>query len=167
MTIKNCEKIYLIFLLLLITLVSCYYINHKKGFYVDEGMTLYLSNGTYTGAVTTVPEATIFEFVDEYVIKDTVPETISNVRGMLEDVMGAGDYSVKGTVEWYDAARSVLQGRNTWMSGTDLYDMITASKEKRFDYAQVYINQMMDVHPCIYYFVVHTVFSLFPGVYSP
>ena len=122
------EKIYLVTVLLLIALLSCYYINRKKGFYVDEGMTLYLSNGTYTGAVTTVPEATIFEFMDEYVFKDTVPDTISNVRGMLNDGMGAGDYSVQGTVEWYDAARSVLQGRNTWMKGTDLYDMCTASR---------------------------------------
>lgn len=160
------EKLSLIIVLILIAVFSCYYIRQKQGFYVDEGMTLYLSNGTYTGAVTTVPEATVFDFANEYVLRDSLPATISNVKSMLDDVVGAGDYSVKGTVEWYDAARSVLQGQNTWMDGTELYDMCTASKDDRFNYAQVYINQMMDVHPCVYYFIVHTVFSLFPGVYS-
>lgn len=161
------EKLYLTILLILITVFSCHYIRQKRGFYVDEGMTLYLSNGTYTGAVTTVPEATIIDFLNDYVIKDTLPATVSNVEGMLKDVTGAGDYSVKGTVEWYDAAREVLQGRNTWMSGNKLFDSCTASRDNRFNYLQVYINQMMDVHPCVYYFIVHTVFSVFAGMYSP
>ncbi len=156
----------LVLLLILIILFSDRYLRLKNGFHVDEGMTLYLSNGVYTGAVTTVPDVTIFGFFKTYIIKDTFSETVFNVIDMLRQVVHAGNYSVKGSVEWYDAARELLQGRNTWMSGSTLFDMCTASDSDRFNYLQVYLNQIVDVHPCVYYFLVHTVFSLFPGEYS-
>ncbi len=160
------EKLFLLVALALITVFSSFYIKQKSGYYVDEGMTLYLSNGVYTGAVTTVPDATLPDFVREYVLRDSFSSTVSNVRTMIDQVLHAGDYSKEGAVEWYDAARKVLQGHNTWMDGSVLFDMCTASKDDRFDYMQVYINQALDVHPCLYYILVHTVFSLFPGVYS-
>ena len=39
--------------------------------------------------------------------------------------------------------------------------------DDRFDYAQVYENQIIDAsHPPLYYALVHTVCSFFPGVFS-
>jgi hypothetical protein len=156
----------LLLILIAISITGSFYLQKKGGYYVDEGMTLFLANGQYNGGVTTQSEAGFQDFVKEYVLRNSFSATVSNVKKMLQDVMGAGNYSQEGTVEWYDAARKMLQGENNWMDGEELYRQITVSPDERFDYLQVYINQAMDVHPPLYYFIVHTVFGIFAGSYS-
>lgn len=156
----------LLLILIAISITGSFYLQKKGGYYVDEGMTLFLANGQYNGGVTTQSGAGFQDFVKEYVLRDSFSATVSNVKEMLQDVMGAGNYSQEGTVEWYDAARKMLQGENNWMDGEELYRQITVSPDERFDYLQVYINQAMDVHPPLYYFIVHTVFGIFAGSYS-
>lgn len=153
-------------LLILILFVNIHYLRLKSGYFVDEGMTLYLSNGNYNGAVTSKSDSTLYDFFDEFVFRDSLPDTIDNVFNMLKELTSAGNYSEEGTVEWYDAARSLLQGQRVWMTGQELFDQLTVSKGERFQYIQVFLNQAMDVHPPFYYILVHTVFSLFPGTYS-
>ncbi len=48
----------------------------------------------------------------------------------------------------------------------DLMDYITVDGPDRFAYGSVYYNQTQDVHPPLYYFLFHTVSSLFPGKFS-
>jgi hypothetical protein len=140
----------------------------KRGYYVDEGMTLFLANGNYNGAVTSKSEFGIGDFISKYIARsgDTPIDMAKNIYGMLSELVNAGNYSKSGTIEWYDDARSMLQGTATWVTGAELLDDVIATKGSRFQYAQIYINQALDVHPCLYYFAVNTVFSLFPGVYS-
>ncbi len=147
-------------------LVGNYHLQRKSGYYVDEGMTLFLANGIYNGAVTSRSDVGLLDWVSDYVIKENFTSTVKNVFSMLSDVMNAGNYSQEGNVEWYDTARSLIQGNSVWVSGQDLYGQITASGQGRFQYIQVYINQAMDVHPPLYYWIVHTVFSLFAGSYK-
>lgn len=54
----------------------------------------------------------------------------------------------------YDPAAS------PWMN------VMTVRQNQRFDYENVWKKQAADVHPPLYYTLVHTVCSLFPGVYS-
>lgn len=162
------NKIYIGILFLLILTVNIYYLNLKSGYYVDEGMTLFLANGQYNGTVTSKSESDIGDFIRMYVIKegDGPAQVIGNIKNMLDELAGAGNYSSEGTVRWYDAARSMLQGTPTWISGGELFRELTAGRGERFQYGQVYINQVLDVHPVMYYAAVHTVFSLFAGTYS-
>lgn len=49
----------------------------------------------------------------------------------------------------------------------DFNEYLTVSEDDRFDYAQVYENQIIDAsHPPFYYALVHTVCSLFPETFS-
>lgn len=160
------NRIILGILLVLILALNIYYLQMKSGYYVDEGMTLFLSNGNYNGAVTSQADGNLYDFLEKFVFKDGVAATISNLYSMLRELVSAGNYSKEGTVEWYDAARNLLQGHRTWMDGQDLFEQLTASRGERFQYIQVYLNQAMDVHPPFYYLLIHTVFSLFPGTYS-
>lgn len=152
---------------LLILLVNLYYLGMKSGYYVDEGMTLFLANGHYNGAVTAKSEQDIGDFIRTYVWKegDGPADAVRNVAGMLKELKQAGNYS-RGGVAWYDDARNMLQGKSSWISGEELKREITAQRGERFQYGQVYLNQVMDVHPLFYYLIVHTVFSLFPGMYA-
>lgn len=53
-----------------------------------------------------------------------------------------------------------------WNSPDDFNEYLTAG-EHRFDYGNVYHNQVVDAsHPPLYYALVHTVCSFFPGVFS-
>lgn len=54
-----------------------------------------------------------------------------------------------------------------WNSPEDFNEYLAVNEDHRFDYAQVYENQIIDTsHPPLYYALVHTVCSLFPGVFS-
>ena len=55
----------------------------------------------------------------------------------------------------------------SWNSPEDFNEYLAVSENDRFDYAQVYENQIIDAsHPPFYYALVHTVCSLFPNVFS-
>jgi hypothetical protein len=56
--------------------------------------------------------------------------------------------------------------KNQWLSGEVFDDYLTVNEDERFAYGSVYYNNTKDVHPPFYYFVLHTVCSLFPGTFS-
>ena len=45
-------------------------------------------------------------------------------------------------------------------------EYLTTAPEHRFDYDIAYANQESDVHPPLYYILLHTICSIFPGVFS-
>ena len=53
-----------------------------------------------------------------------------------------------------------------WISGEELKRYITVQEKERFAYDSVVSNMKKDLHPPFYFFVLHTVSSLFPDVYS-
>lgn len=69
----------------------------------------------------------------------------------------------------YNLANSAntLKTDGEWNSGADFIDYLSVSDGDRFNYAQVYENQITDAsHPPFYYGLVHTVCSLFPNQFS-
>ena len=53
-----------------------------------------------------------------------------------------------------------------WVSG-DVYEKtLSVATENRFDYKMVTNNQSKDVHPPLYYYIIHTVASMVPGTFS-
>lgn len=54
-----------------------------------------------------------------------------------------------------------------WNTYDDFNEYLSVSPDDRFDYAQVYQNQIIDAsHPPFYYALVHTVCSFFPSAFS-
>lgn len=53
-----------------------------------------------------------------------------------------------------------------WNDTGLLFQELIVTNEGRFHYANVYKNQEKDVHPPLYYFLLHTVCSFFPNQYS-
>ena len=45
---------------------------------------------------------------------------------------------------------------NTWISGDKIKNMLTVSNDEILRYDTVYYNQTQDVHPPLYYFLLHT-----------
>jgi hypothetical protein len=53
-----------------------------------------------------------------------------------------------------------------WLSHDFYNNYFTVQINQRFTYDSVYYNQVNDVHPPFYYYLIHTVCSFFPNIYS-
>lgn len=58
------------------------------------------------------------------------------------------------------------EGEGTVISRQELWNYITVNDGDSFDYGSVYYNQTQDVHPPLYYFLLHTICSFFPETFS-
>lgn len=56
---------------------------------------------------------------------------------------------------------------NQWQNGNVFHKFISVEKGEQFAFLTVYENTAKDAHPPLYYFLLHTLCSLFPGSYSP
>ena len=55
---------------------------------------------------------------------------------------------------------------NTWLSASFWANSIVADPNHTFSYGSVFYNMSLDHHPPLYFAIIHTVCSLFPGVFS-
>ena len=56
--------------------------------------------------------------------------------------------------------------QNKWVNSNYFDDYLSVNDNQKFDYNSVYNNQVKDVHPPLYYAILHTVCSFFPNSYS-
>ena len=56
--------------------------------------------------------------------------------------------------------------KDEWISGQTLKDYITVDSNHRFSYDSVIYNLRNDAHPPLYFLILHTICSFFPGEYS-
>lgn len=53
-----------------------------------------------------------------------------------------------------------------WITGDSLNRALYAAPGETFDYRMVMKNQISDTHPPVYFLILHTICSFFPGVFS-
>ena len=53
-----------------------------------------------------------------------------------------------------------------WISGEEFHDYMTVQEGQQFAYHSVYYNQTQDVHPPLYYMILHTICSFMPDIQS-
>ncbi|MDO4742669.1 MAG: hypothetical protein Q4B04_01365, partial [bacterium] len=65
----------------------------------------------------------------------------------------------------HDSAKIIYENQvwTKWLSGDDFKKFVTVEKGEQFSYGKVYYNNTLDAHPPLFYFLLHTVCSLFPG----
>ena len=63
-------------------------------------------------------------------------------------------------------AISIEDGKRYSEPAEPFLKYLTVNKEHRFDYQNVWENQSIDVHPPLYYALLHTICSFFPGTIS-
>lgn len=62
--------------------------------------------------------------------------------------------------------KNVLNHYNEWVSGEELDSYLTVREGERFAYAAIYRNVSRDLHQPFYYWLLHTICSFFPNVFS-
>ncbi len=68
----------------------------------------------------------------------------------------------------YDAPKITSEDSvwDIWFDGESFLQFLTVQKGEGFAYGKVYYNNSLDAHPPLYYFLLHTICSLTPNVFS-
>ncbi|MCI8528267.1 MAG: glycosyltransferase family 39 protein [Lachnospiraceae bacterium] len=161
-------KLSVLLLLSLITMIV--YGSRKVGYHVDEIYSYGLANSEY------LPFMHFGEI--DYGVKDWMKEygageSLGDLfRNLIKDfqILKECDFQLKESVIYQDyviaQANSADTRTTTWVSGQEYRDYLAVSENNRFNYASVYYNQRGDVHPPLYYMILHTICSVFQGSFS-
>lgn len=142
----------------------------KNGYHIDEVYSYGLANSEY------LPFMHFGE--QDYAVKDWMleygaGESLGQLVGNLKkdyDILKEYDFDFYQT-PIYQAyrvaqANSADTTTTTWVSGQDYLHYIAVSPQNSFNYASVYYNQRGDVHPPLFYMLLHTICSVFQGRFS-
>lgn len=88
--------------------------------------------------------------------------TIKNKDNLYVDELG--NYGMANNVGGTSIV--IEDGKTYYPSGIPWMEYMTVDKEHRFDYKNVWTNQAEDVHPPLSYVFLHTICSVFPGIFS-
>lgn len=163
----------IIFLTLLIFSFTCmlYYGSLKEGYHVDEVYSYGLANSEYLpfmhfGA----HDYNVKDWMMEYGAGESFGDLFKNLWKDFQ-ILKECDFQWRDSVIYRDyltaQANSADTRTSTWLSGQAYRDYVAVSESNTFNYASVYYNQRGDVHPPLYYLILHTICSFFPGVFSP
>lgn len=173
MRISETSKIRVILLTLLIVsfFSMLYYGSLKEGYHVDEVYSYGLANSEYLpfmhfGA----HDYNVKEWMMEYGAGESFGDLFKNLWNDFQ-ILKECDFQWRDSVIYRDYLTAQVNSADTrtttWLPGQAYIDYLAVSKSNTFNYASVYYNQRGDVHPPLYYMILHTLCSFFPGVFSP
>ncbi|MCM1120646.1 MAG: glycosyltransferase family 39 protein [bacterium] len=163
-----------ILLLLTIMLLSLstmlYYGAKKEGYHVDELYSYGLANSEYLPFMHFGESGyDVKDWMMEYGAGESLGDLLRNLAKDFKLIQECG-FRPRDSVIYADyltaQANSSDTKTTTWMSGQAYQDYLAASESNTFNYASVYYNQRGDVHPPLYYILLHTICSLFQGTFS-
>lgn len=147
-----------------------YFGNKKEGYHVDEVYSYGLANSEYLPFMHFGEhDYNVKDWMKEYATGNEFADIFKNV---LKDfhLLIEVDFDFKSSVIYRDylmaQANSADTRTTTWVSGEAYLHYVAASPENRFNYASVYYNQRGDVHPPLFYILLHTVCSFFVESFS-
>jgi hypothetical protein len=157
--------------LLLCVLFTMFFFGSRKiGYHVDEIYSYGLANSEYLpflhfGEM----EYSVKDWMLEYGPGESLGDLFRNVAKDFKILRECG-FRLKESVIYQDyliaQENSADTRTTTWVPGQDYMDYIAVSESNTFNYASVYYNQRGDVHPPLYYIILHTICSVFQGNFS-
>ncbi len=151
------QNIAFIFILILSTLLMLFYIDKKEGWHCDEIFSYGSSNCYFENTLHPYGEKDSTRiFLEEKVLSDNLGDTLKNLKYYYIDHTDEKDKII---------GELMSKEIPTWRSREAAKDYVTAGNN-RFNYASVYYNQLRDVHPPLFYMLVHTVSSIFNNTFS-
>ena len=161
-------------LLWLIVMISVagmlYFGTQKEGYHVDEMYSYGLANSEYLPFMHFGESGyDVKDWMLEYGAGESFGDLFKNLWKDYQ-ILKDHDFQFYNTPIYRDyrvaQENSADTRTTTWVSGQAYRDYLSVSRNNTFNYASVYYNQRGDVHPPFYYLLLHTVCSLFPGVFS-
>lgn len=142
----------------IVVIVMVFYINKKEGYHEDEmfsyGSSSYVYDNVFRSDGRT--DSTNL-FLKTKIFTGNVIDVIKNLKYYFIDHSDEKDAFIKES----DEVR-----RPVWKTSEEAEDYLTVNAKEIGNYAMVYYNQGRDVHPPLFYFLVHTVSVFFLGNFS-
>lgn len=145
-------------LVLIITVIFMFYwIGQKEGFHEDEIFSYGSSNYKWDNVFQAAGKSDFLNrTIEKYVIGDSIGKTIENIR-----------YYLSNQDEFGRLAGEIHSGdKPVWKTSEDAREYLTIGEGDVLNYFSVYYNQSRDVHPPLFYILVHLASSIAYGVFS-
>ena len=144
------------YIILIITILSClmfYFIGEKQGFHEDEIFSIGSSNYKYDNVYRSFgyAEANQDVFYNQILKSDN---KLYNLKKFIFD----NDSFIKD--------ETLSKEVPIFRTNNEALEYLTIGKYDVFNYFSVYYNQARDVHPPLFYFLVHFVSTIFYGTFS-
>ena len=156
-TNKTLNILFYIVSLLLIVVTMFVFIGQKEGFHEDEIYSYGSSNSKYSDIFYASGDRDATNrVVNEYIIEDTFDETYENYK-----------YYKKHPDEFKAIEEEKIKSElPIWKTRDEARDYLIVSEDEISNYISPYYHQTRDVHPPLFYFLVHFVSSLFAGTFT-
>lgn len=144
-----------IIVIFVISVVMTFFMTKKEGFHEDEMFSYGSSNYAYDNVYRPYgkkDETNIF--VKEKIMNGNI---IQNLKYYLIDHRDIKDETLASIKSEFVP---------TWRSSDEANDYLTIQPKDALNYGMVYYNQSRDIHPPLFYFLVHTVSIFFVGHFS-
>lgn len=156
---------------LVVSLGAMLYFGHQKqGYHVDELYSYGLANSEYLPFMHFGESGyDVKDWMKEYGAGESLSDLFSNLVKDFHILKDCNfDYYSSEIYQAYRVAQanSADTYTTTWVSGQDYQDYLAVSESNTFNYASVYYNQRGDVHPPFFYILLHTICSVFQGIFS-
>lgn len=152
------DKIIFGVILALLIIVMFIFINEKEGFHEDEIFSYGSSNYKYDNVYQQFGKSDcINRFLSEKIINKNPIQMIKNFKYYYIDHKDEKNACIQEIQK---------DDHPIWRSSEEAKEYVTIGKEDILNYAMVYYNQSRDIHPPLFYFVVHTVSIFFYGIFS-
>lgn len=155
---NNKSKIVLAVVIAILCIVMLFFINQKEGFHCDEIFSYGSANSAY--------ENTFYSYREKTAMHKLIEEKIMQDGNVFDWIKRTKYYFVDHTDEKDEfIAEKTAEEKMIWRTSDDAKNYLEA-KDNRFNFISVYYNQVQDVHPPLFYMIVHLVCSIFNNVFS-
>ena len=154
---KTGYNVLTILVLIIVTIFMFYWIGQKEGFHEDEIFSYGSSNYKWDNVFQAAAKSDFLNrTIEKYVIADNFGKTLENIKYYIshQDEFG----KLAGEIQRND--------KPEWKTPEMAKEYATIGEGDVFNYFSVYYNQARDVHPPLFYILVHAVSSIAYGVFS-
>ena len=154
---KKGYNIITIIVLIITVIFMFYWIRQKEGFHEDEIFSYGSSNYKWDNVFQASGKSDFLNrTIEKYIIGDSVGKTIENIG-----------YYLSNQDEFGRLAGEIHSGdKPVWKTSEDAREYLTIGEGDVLNYFSVYYNQSRDVHPPLFYILVHLASSIAYGVFS-
>ena len=146
---------YIILTILILVSIMCYFITQKNGFHEDEIFSYGSSNYKYDNVYRWYGYAEADQdILYNQVLQGNLKEKISNIIKYIKDNSS------------FQKDENLSKEIPIFRTKEEAKSYLVIEKNDIFNYFSVYYNQARDVHPPLFYFLVHFISSLFYGIFS-
>lgn len=154
---EKLEKLIFLITIIILSIVMIFFIEKKEGFHEDEIFSYGSSNYNLDNVFQRYGEKdALNKMIFDEILQGNISQIISKISGYIKD---PSKYNQK-------MEELKKQEIPKWKTKEEAKEYVSIQKQDIINYASVYYNQARDVHPPLFYIIVHLASSIAYGTFS-